>query len=134
MPLVVLGSEESQVSHNAFPGPGGVVTAFHRPGPCVAQGLAEDGPTGFADGRQLLVRPCLRRALPPWPPPQTVRHQDEVPVLCLALAVTQLTVSPAQRLLALPRKGFRACPTLPLDAHDATDLPAHSVRHQEEAW
>src|SRR5689334_3612849 len=50
----------------------------------------------------------------------------------LALAVTQLTVSQAQLLLAIPMERLRACPTLPVDAHDPRHLPAHPVAHQDD--
>src|SRR5207248_3002426 len=39
----------------------------------------------------------------------------------------------AQLLLAIPMKGLRACPTMPVGPHDSTDLPPHPVRHQDDA-
>jgi hypothetical protein len=50
----------------------------------------------------------------------------------LALVVTQLTVSHAQLLLAIPMKGFRARPTMPISPYDARHLPLNPIGHQND--
>ena len=103
---------------------------FQGPRQCGTQGLTQDRSAGFADGRQLLVRPLIRMALPQLLHQKTVRQYHEVHVPGLALAVAQLTVPHAQLLLAIPMKGFRACPTMPIHTHHTRYFPLDSVRHQ----
>jgi hypothetical protein len=107
--------------------PGGFGGFINGPGDGVSQGLAHDGSTGFADGSQHGMCPFTRTALPHLCDQKRVRQHDEVHVPGLALALTQLTVSPAQMLLAVPMKGFRARPALAVDVEDATDLPVDPV-------
>ena len=98
----------------------------------LAQRFPENRSTGFADGRQLLERPFIRMALPQRTHQEAVRQHDEVHVPGLALAVAQLTVPHAQLLLAIPMKGLRACPAVPVAAHDATGFPRGAVRDQHD--
>src|SRR5438552_9085089 len=130
----MLGLAEAKMSDDSFLGPVGIAAgaAFHGPGQRLAEGLSEDRSTGFADGRQLLERPLIRMALPQLSHQKAVRQHDEVHMPGLALAVAQLTVSHAQLLLAIPMKGLRAYPTMPVRPHDAAGLPAHPVGHQDD--
>src|SRR4051794_33402597 len=73
-------------------------------------------------------------ALPQVPHQQAVRQHDEVHVPGLALAVTQLTVPHAQLLLAIPMKGLRACPPIPITPYNPADFPPNPVGHQDNAW
>ena len=71
---VIFGSGKAQVSDHSFLGPPGITAeAFHGPSQCLAQGLTQDRSTGFADGRQLPVRPLIRMALPQLPHQEAVR-------------------------------------------------------------
>src|SRR5437763_15529306 len=130
--FALLGSEEAEVSHDSFSGPVGMSAAIHRPIQCSAERLAQDRPTGFADGRQLPERPFIRMALPQLSHQEAVRQHDEVHVPGLALAVTQLTSPHAQLLLAIPMKGLCACPTMPIGPHHPRYLPLNPVRHQHD--
>ena len=129
-----MSSCKAQMSNHSFLGPPRVTAAaFHGPRQRLAQGFTQDRSTGFADGRQLPVRPLLRLALPQLPHQQTGRPHHEVHVPGLALAVTQLTVSPAQLLLAIPMERFRACPTIPVRSHDAAHLPVDPIGRQDDS-
>src|ERR1700677_3455147 len=59
-----VGLLEAKVGDHLIPGPERISGAFHGPSQGRAQGLSEDRSTGFADGRQLLVRPFIHMALP----------------------------------------------------------------------
>jgi len=100
---------------------------FDRPGDGLSHSLPQDGPTGFADGRQHTMRPITHTALPHLRYEQAVRQHDEIHVPGLALAFMQLTVSHAQILLAVPVKGFRARPALAVDVKDPGDLPMRPI-------
>ena len=126
-------SGEPQMSDDLFLTPGTEREPFHGPVDRRAQGLGQDRPTGFANGRQLPVRPFIRMALPQLTHQEAVRQHDEVRVPGLALTVTQLTIPQAQLLLAIPMKGLRACPATPIHTHDACDFPLHPVGHQDDA-
>src|SRR5690348_15730789 len=63
---------------------------------------------------------------------KTVRQHDEVHVPGLALAVTQLTIAHTQLLLAIPMKGFRSCPTMPVTLDNAVHLPVQVIRDQDD--
>ena len=96
-----------------------------------SQGFAQHRSTGFADGRQLLECPILRTVLPELPHQETVRQHDQVHVPCLALAVTQLTVSQTQLLLTVPMKGLRSRPAIAIDTQDATHFPSDPIGHED---
>src|SRR5262245_16604270 len=115
------------MSHRSLP----LHHLLDRPGQSRAQALAEHRATGFADCRQPLERPLTRTTLPQLTHQETVRQHDQVNVPCLALDITQLTISEAELLLAVPVEGLRTCPTLPIGPHDSTHLPCDSVRHQD---
>ena len=106
---------------------------IHRPSQSSAERFPEHRSAGFADGRQLLECPVIRMALPQLFHQETVRQHDEVHMPGLALTITELTVPHAQLLLAIPMKGFRACPTMAVHPYHTTDFPAHPVGHQDNA-
>src|SRR5512135_1676142 len=62
---------------------------------------------------------------------ETVRQHDQVHVPGLALDITQLTVAHPKLLLAVPMKGLRPCPAMPVHPHDPTHLPGDPIRHQD---
>ena len=104
---------------------------LNRPRDRLAQGFAQDCPTGLADGRQRLGGPCPRTALAQLSHEQTVHQQHEVEMPRLALAAAQLTVAQAQMLLAVPMQGLRACPALPIAAQHPGDFPVGLIGNQE---
>ena len=124
---------KAQVCDNALFVPGHEGHPFDRPGQRRAQRLGQHRATGLADGRQPLRCPFIRTALPQLTHQEAVRQHDEVQVPGLALTVTQLTIPQAQLLLAVPMKGFGACPAMPVHAHDACDFPLRPVGHQDDA-
>src|SRR5438045_3721766 len=65
-------SGEPQMSDDMFLTPGPLRGPFHGPVDRGAECLGQDRPTGFADGRQLAVRPFIRMALP------QLAHQEAV--------------------------------------------------------
>ena len=89
-----------------------------------------DSATGLADGHQPAECPRLRTALFELNHEQAVRQHDQVHVPGLALAVTKLTVSHAQLLLAVPMVGLGACPATTIAANDACDFPLGPIGDQ----
>src|ERR1700683_3309350 len=61
---------------------------------------------------------------------ETVRQHDEVHMPGLALGVTQLTVSHAQLLLAIPVEGLRAGPTMAVHPQNTTNFPGCPIADQ----
>ena len=104
---------------------------FDRPGERRPQGLFEHRPTGFADGHQPMERPFLRTALLQLAHEQTVRQHDQVHVPGLALGITQLTITHPELLLAVPMKGLRTRPAIPVDLQDSRHLPGDPIGHQD---
>src|SRR5512135_407481 len=104
-----------------------------RPGQRCAQVLPEHGSTGFADGRQSMERPLTRTALPQLAHQETIRQHDQIHVPGVALGITRLTVAVAELLLAVPMKGLRTCPALPVHPHDSTHFPGDPIGHQDLA-
>src|SRR5258708_37558978 len=94
-----------------------------RPRDRRSQGLPRHRPTGFADGHQPMERPLTRTALLQLAHEQTVRQHDQVHMPGLALDITQLTITQPELLLAVPMKGLRTRPTIPVHPHDPTHLP-----------
>src|SRR5512143_2517723 len=64
---------------------------------------------------------------------QTVRQHDQVHVPGLPLELTQLTITQTDLLFAVPMKGLRPRPAMPIHPHDPTHLPGDPVRHQDLA-
>lgn len=64
---------------------------------------------------------------------KTVRRHNQEHVPCLALAIAWLTVTHAKLLLAVPMKGLRARPTLPVNTQYPVRFPGDPVRHQHLA-
>ncbi len=111
----------------------GLLTPSHlvdRPRECRTQGLPRHRSTGFADGHQPMECPLTRTALLQLAHQQTVRQHDQVHMPGVALDITQLTITQAELLLAVPMKGLRARPAISVHPHDPTHLPGDTVRHQ----
>src|SRR5437763_6201155 len=83
---------------------------LNHPGDRFAQGLAEHGPTGLADGRQAYMSPFLRTVVPHLGHQSAVRQEHELHMPGLALATPKLTRAHAQMLLAVPMEGLGSCP------------------------
>ena len=105
----------------------------HNPIHDPLQRLGFDGPTGFADGRQRAPSPVIQMRLVQRAPQETGRYADEIHVAGLPLASASLTVSQAQPLLPISRKGLGACPPIPLDHYHTDDFPPQAVAHQRRA-
>src|SRR5438093_3678088 len=103
---------------------------FDDPGDRFAQGLAEHGATGLADGRQACLSPFLRTVVPQLGHQGAVRQEDEIHVPGLALAAPELTITHAQMLLAVPMEGLGSCPALPIGLEDAMHFPIGAVGDQ----
>src|SRR6266496_5483594 len=106
---------------------------LNHPGDRFAQGLAEHGPTGLADGRQAYVSPLLRTVVPQLGHQGAVRQEYEIHMPGLALATPELTRAHAQMLLAVPMEGLRSCPALAIGLEDAMYLPIGAVGNQHLA-
>src|SRR5205807_2137537 len=72
-----------EMSHHSLHAPGIFVDMVDCPSHRRAECLSQHRSTGFADGRQLLVRPFIRMALPQLFHQETVRYHDQVHVPCL---------------------------------------------------
>jgi len=96
-----------------------------------AEGFVDNGAAGLADGRQPLEGPFRRAAVAELSHQETVDHQHQVHMPCLALAAAELAISHAQFLFAVTVKGFRACPALPVGVQDACDFPTRAIGHQD---
>jgi len=107
---------------------------FNGPVYRAAQAFSQHRSTGFADGHQPAMSPFLRTALLELAHEQTVRQHDEVHVPGLALATAQLTGSHAQFLLAVPMKGLRSRPTIPIDFQNPHYFSTYTVGHQHFLW
>ena len=70
-----------------------LLNLLNYPGDRLAQGFAQHGTTGLADGRQACVSPFLRTVVPQLCHQGTVRQEDEIHVPCLALTFPELTVA-----------------------------------------
>ena len=49
----------------------------------------------------------------------------------LALGITQLTITHPELLLAVPMKGLRTRPAIPVDLQDSRHLPGDPIGHQD---
>jgi hypothetical protein len=76
------------MGHHPIDTPAVFLDMLDRPADRGTERLSQDRSTGFADGRQLLVRPFLRMALPQLLHQETVRYHHQVHVPGLALAVS----------------------------------------------
>ncbi len=106
---------------------------LNYPGDRFAQGLAEHGPTGLADGRQAYVSPLLRTVVPQLGHQGAVRQEYEIHVPGLALATPELTRAHAQMLLAVPMEGLRSCPAFAIGLEDAMHFPIGTIGDQDLA-
>jgi len=104
------------------------------PGDRFAQGLAEDRPTGLADGRQACLSPFLRTVVPQLAHQGAVRQEHEIHVPRLALATPELTIAHAQMLLPVPMEGLGSCPAFAIDFEDAMHFPIGPIGDQHLAW
>jgi len=114
------------------------IQLFDRPGDHRTHAFAEHRTATFADRRQFHGCPSTRTRFIQFPHQKAVRQKDEIGMPGLAFAVSQLTISEAEFLLAVPVECFRACPTTAIRFHDAfhkrstfqTIRPKNAVRHE----
>src|SRR6266542_2906724 len=107
---------------------------LNHPGDRFAQGLAEHGATGLADGRQAYVSPLLRTVVPQLGHQGAVRQEYEIHMPGLALATPELTRAHAQMLLPVPMEGLCPCPALAIGLEDAMHFPIGASGDQDLAW
>ena len=107
---------------------------LYHPGDRFAQGLAEHGATGLADGRQAYMSPLLRTVVPQLAHQGAVRQEYEIHVPGLALALPELTIAHAQMLLPVPMEGLCSCPAFAIGLEDAMHFPIGSIGNQDLAW
>src|SRR5690349_7326285 len=104
-----------------------LLNLLNHPGDRFAQGFAEHGPTGLADGRQARVSPLLRTVVPQLGHQCAVRQKYEIHMPGLALATPELTRAHAQMLLSVPMEGLGSCPALAIGLEDAMHFPRRAV-------
>src|SRR5215211_2195246 len=106
----------------------------YDPGDCLTERFSQHGATGLADGRQAYASPFLRTVLPQLAHQSAVRHEYEIHVPGLALAIPELTRAHAQMLLAVPMERLGPCPALTIGLEDAMHLPIRAIRDQDFRW
>src|SRR5262249_30404044 len=99
------------------------VGAVYNPFEGLGQRLAQQQPTGLADGRQAYMSPLLRTVVLHLAHQSGVRQDDQMHVPGLAKAVPELTLTHAQMLLAVPMEGLRSCPALAIGLEYAVHFP-----------
>src|SRR5262249_32585047 len=104
------------------------------PGDRFAQGFAEHGPTGLADGRQACLSPFLRTVVPQLGHQGAVRQEYEIHMPRLALALPELTITHAEMLLPVPMERLGSCPAFAIGLEDAMHFPIGSIGNQDLAW
>ena len=93
----------------------------------LGQRIAKHGAAGVADCRHQCGRPITCTAATHLRQQQAVRQENEVGVPGLALAISQLTVSEPQVLLAVPMKRLRTGPATAVRSHYALHFPVQLV-------
>src|SRR3954468_2550861 len=106
---------------------------FDHPSDRFAQGLAQHGPTGLADGHQACLSPSLHTVVPQLCHQSAVRQEDEIHMPCLALTFPELTLAHTQMLLPVPMEGLCSCPAFAIGLEDAMHFPISPVGDQNLA-
>src|SRR6266540_17611 len=110
-----------------------LLNLLNHPGDRLAQGFAQHGTTGLADGRQACLSPFLRTVVPQLCHQGAIRQEDEIHVPRLALTFPELTVAHTQMLLPVPMEGLCPRPAFAIGLEDAMHFPIRPVRNQDLA-